>query len=134
MSRTDQYLPFAFEAINMVKIISGNKTIQLAEHNNISSVYKGYISSLGANIIQAGVKTAVYFYEAKESGSSGNKKLVTASIEYILQKAEGIKRPAADSNLSSRFTKNDLNVEQLAKQIMDAATALKLAIRTYNMI
>jgi CRISPR-associated protein Cmr5 len=94
-------------------------------------VYKGYISSLGANIIQAGVKTAIHFYEAKESGSSGNKQLVTSAIYYMLQKAGGVVAPE-QGKLSSMFG-NDTNLEPLASKIMDAATALKLAIRTYKM-
>lgn len=134
MKRTEQYLPFAFEAIKNVQWPDGGKTVKLTEGSNISAVYKGYISSFGANIIQTGIKTAVYFYEAKESGSSGNKKLITACIHYILQRAEGNSNPETAGNLSSRFANENVNLEQLAQKVMDAATALKLAIRTYNMI
>ena len=127
MSRVDKYIPFAFEAINNVSV-GGDRFIN---GDAIPKVFKGYISSLGANIIQAGVKTAIYFYEAKESGSSGNKQLVTSAIYYILQKAGGVVDPV-QGKLSSMFG-NDTNLEPLAAKIMDAATALKLAIRTYKM-
>ena len=128
MNRIDKYIPFAFEAIE--NVVLGRDT--LTDGVNISKVYKGYISSLGANIIQAGIKTAIYFYEAKESGSSGNKQLITASIHYILQKANGVVSPVVEK-LSTRFLSTNTDLELLSKQVLDAATALKLAIRTYNM-
>jgi CRISPR-associated protein Cmr5 len=133
MSRVDKYLPFAFEAITNINLGTVAKPKKLTDGANISKVYKGYISSLGANIIQAGLKTAIYFYEAKESGSSGNKQLITASIHYILEKNNGVANPDIEK-LSTRFESANADLELLAKQIMDAATALKLAIRTYNMI
>ncbi len=132
MNRVEKYLKYAFDAIKDVAIAKDNNTmIKMVEGDVISKVFKGYISSLGANIIQAGIKIAVYFYEAKESGSTGDKRLVTASIHYILQKAEGNENPETSGKLSSRLQEGT-NLELLSQQVMDAATALKLAIRTYK--
>jgi len=131
MSRIDRYLTFAFEAIKEVSSSENGKTITLIKNDCIESTYKGYVSSLGANIIQAGLETAVFFYEAKESGSSGNKRLVTLCIHYILQKADGVNKPVIE-DLSKILSAGKADLNSLATKVMDAATALKLAIRTYK--
>jgi CRISPR-associated protein Cmr5 len=126
--RVDNYLPKAFEAITHVKI--GNKTF--VDNNVIPKEYKGYISSLGANIIQAGIRTALTFYEAEESGSKSDRKLVNAAIKYIITGAP--KQEYSDYRLSEWLKKfSDDDQQRKAEDILDAATALKLALRTYKM-
>lgn len=144
MSNTDRYIPLAFEAIQKVKlkgkegnekygfVIKENKEKEKKEF--IPKVYKGYISSLGANIIQAGVKTAIYFYEAKEGSSKGDKRLITAAIRYILNKQEQNVEEYSRYQLSETLNgKGAHDLQNITLQIMDAATALKLALRTYSM-
>jgi len=130
--RVDKFLPHAFEAIKQVKIKVKDKWFGLVERDEtIPKAYKGYIAQLGASIIQAGVKAALTFYEAEEKGSEQDRRLVTAAIKYIL--TEGKK---SDHKLSEWLVENDPNFEQIqqkAEAIMDAATALKLALRTYKM-
>jgi hypothetical protein len=124
--RVDKYLPRAFKAIRFVKI---NKK-KFADGNVVSKEYKGYISSLGANIIQAGVKAALTFYEAEESGSKQDRRLVNAAIKFIMD--ENI--PDAEySEYGLAATLDNLTpdeVQQKAEDILDATTALKLALRT----
>jgi CRISPR-associated protein Cmr5 len=126
--RVDKYLPKAFEAITTVKI--GNK--KFVDNNVISKEYKGYISSLGANIIQAGIQAALTFYEAEESGSKSDRRLVNAAIKYIITDATG--QEYSDYKLTELL--KELSIDELqrkAEDILDAATALKLALRTYKM-
>jgi CRISPR-associated protein Cmr5 len=95
--------------------------------------YKGYISSLGANMIQAGIQAALTFYEAEESGSKNDKRLINAAIKYIITDVGSDEY--SDYELSK--TLKDLSPDECqlkAEQIMDAATALKLALRTYKMV
>jgi CRISPR-associated protein Cmr5 len=127
--RVDKYLPKAFESIQRVKV--GVKTF-LVKEDTVPKEYKGYISSLGANMIQAGVKTALTFYESEESGSKNDKRLINAAIKYIISDANSDEY--SDYKLSD--TLNNLSPDECqskAEQIMDAATALKLALRTYKM-
>jgi len=120
--RVDNYLPKAFEAIKKVEI-EGKRFC--SDGSIIPKEYKGYVSSLGANIIQAGVKAAITFYEAKETGSKSDRRLVNAAIKYILT-----------NNNSALTTYSEYNLTQLLSNLtdeLDAATALKLALRTYIM-
>lgn len=128
--RVDHYLPKAFEAIVNVNV-EGKVFINSGE---IPKEYKGYISSLGANIIQAGVKAAITFYEAKESGSKNDKRIVNAAIKYILTTGDSPVAQFSDYMLSELLIDlSDEEKQQKAMDILDAATALKLALRTYKM-
>lgn len=125
--RVDHFLPMAFEAIKKVKL---EKQGFIDENGSIAKEYKGYISSLGANIVQAGVRAALTFYEAKETGSKSDRRLVNTAIKFILSKKELQIDEFSDFKLTE-LLKGD--IQQKALEIMDAATALKLALRTYKM-
>lgn len=139
MSNVDRYIPLAFEAIQKVKLENkkdGRTFLQgfINDNGKIPKVYKGYISSLGANIIQAGVKTAVYFYEAKEGKGEGDKMLITSAIRFMLNESEPKPEKYNEYKLSEKLKALDAHsLQNLSLQIMDAATALKLALRTYTM-
>jgi CRISPR-associated protein Cmr5 len=133
--RIDNFIPKAFRAIKAVKI-GDNKFVKKygngAEY--IPNEYKGYISSLGANIIQSGIRTAILFYEAKpdNSDSKSNRQLVNAAIKFIVENANS--EMYEDCKLSAILPENDPEeLQRKTEEIMDAATALKLALRTYRM-
>lgn len=129
--RVDKYLPKAFEAITKVEI-EGKRFS--SDGINIPKEYKGYVSSLGANIIQAGVKAAITFYEAKETGSKSDRRLVNAAIKYILTNNNPEISTFSEYNLTQLLSNlSDEEIQQKAMEILDAATALKLALRTYKM-
>lgn len=132
--RVDSFLPLAFKAIEKVKI---GKSHFVQEDKNrektIAREYKGYISSLGANIVQAGVKAALTFYEAEETGSKSDRRLVNAAIKYILVNPGDSIKEYDDFHLTKWLTQfPDSDVQLKAMEILDAATALKLALRTYK--
>lgn len=92
----------------------------LADHGAIPSEYNGYISSFGASVSQAGLLSTVAFFENKNSNSQQDRtKLMKAIAELIGHKGSlidyVIRHPDAKS------------------QILDAAVALKLAIRTFEL-
>jgi len=134
--RVDSYLPHAFKAIKNVKI--EGKQFICKDGNTIPKEYKGYISSLGANIIQVGVKAALTFYEAEESGSKYDRRLINAAIKFIVTTTVN-SAPVSDIEVKDYQLADTLDglsadeVQQKAEEIMDAATALKLALRTYKM-
>ncbi|HRR62844.1 MAG TPA: type III-B CRISPR module-associated protein Cmr5, partial [Paludibacteraceae bacterium] len=82
--RVDVYIPRAFIAIENVKV--NNKEF-IDNEGSIPKEYKGYIASLGANIIQAGIRAALIFYEEEESGSKSDKRLINAAIKYMINNA-----------------------------------------------
>lgn len=138
MANTDKYIPLAFKAIENVRLTKpkdGQEQPSTFIENNefIPAVYKGYISSLGASIIQAGIKTAILFYEANESGSEGDKRLITAAIRYMLNPPENNNTPFSAYKISEILSSDPHELQNQALQIMDAATALKIVLRTYKM-
>ncbi len=126
-NRVDKFLPLAFKAIDKVKV-DNNSFVQ--RDGKIPKEYKGYISSLGANIVQAGVKAAITFYEAEESGSKSDRRLINAAIKYILTNPNPEPENYSDCKLTNLLGGD---IQQKALEILDAATALKLALRTYKM-
>lgn len=133
MNNVDRYIPIALKALKNVMLIDEEKETRFLNDNAIAKVYNGYISSLGANIIQAGVKTAVYFFEAKESNSDGDKRLINAAINYIIFNTGNDDVIFSDYQLSKKLPVAPHELQLFTQKIMDAATALKLAIRTYKL-
>jgi len=131
-TRVDNFLKMAFEAIEKVDI--DGKTFYKSKNPDVLiKEYKGYISSLGANIVQAGVRAAITFYEAEEKGTAGDRRLVNAAIKYILTSPSEPVKKYSDCKLTQILPKEEDQLQQKALEIIDAATALKLALRTYKL-
>lgn len=132
-TRVDYFLPKAFDAIEKVNV-AGNSFYKTRTPDVLYKEYKGYISSLGANIVQAGVKAAITFYEAEEKGTTGDRRLVNAAIKYILDSPNPAPATYTDCKLTTLLNNlTEDQIQQKALEILDAATALKLALRTYKL-
>jgi len=107
--RVEKYIPKALEAIVEVGINN---------ENMIDSQYNGYIASFGASIRQAGLLATVLFYQDDNGAEKDRHKIIDA-IEFII----------GERLLSSEVPSNTTK-----KKVLDAATALKLAIRTYEKV
>ena len=95
------------------------------DEKKISSEYNGYISSLGASIIQSGLKPTLALFENESADSKGEKKKLTDIILYILTK---------DSNERSLLAYVQTQDESLMKElIIDISIAVKLALRTFDL-
>ena len=90
--------------------------------NKIPSEYNGYISSFGASIIQSGLVPAVAFYANENSKSDQDKYKLLEAIKELMK---------IDTSLLKYVCDN--NNQKTKEYIMDIATALKLAIRTYEL-
>ncbi len=121
--RVEKYLPYALEAVTETKIAEGNPL-------SVSNEYKGYISSFGAAIIQTGLIPAVAFYSVKARAEKDRNK-IPAAILYILKKSGEINEDVNDL-LKYLVDHHDDDLSQIKSKIMDAATAMKLAIRTFH--
>ena len=96
----------------------------LMENGKIDKAYNGYISSFGAAVIQSGLVPAVAFfsYENAKSDIEKGKKNLMAAIAKLLDLPN-------DTDLLRHVIDND---NALTKdRVLDMATSLKLAIRTY---
>ena len=114
----EAWLPAAFEALKQAGIV--NDGIAPAE-------FSGYISSFGASIIQSGLLPSVAFYERNDAGSKNDKAKLTKAILKIINKE------ATDSNLLDYIIKNQNSSSNLKEDIINAAIAIKLAIRTFEL-
>jgi CRISPR-associated protein Cmr5 len=116
-SRIENYIPSALKEAE-----------QLKTEGYIPKEFKGYISSFGAAAIQSGLIPALAFF-SNDGESRGRSKILEA-IRNILN------IPVNKSLLQyvvEYCNEQDISKEILKDKIMDAATALKLAIRTYQL-
>jgi CRISPR-associated protein Cmr5 len=87
----------------------------------------GYISSFGASIIQCGLLPAVALFSKKDGG--GKSKLPLMKVIYALV-GHGEEKDLLACVLSKY--QNPAQMQQLQSEVMQAAIALKLAMRTFN--
>lgn len=123
--------------INAQLIKIAQEALVTSEIVNKQGKYKkefgGYISSLGAAIVQSGLLPAMIFYESDSEQASERKKVVKA-LAYILKKDKeqyNINGSIAGyllGNLdNASFDKN-----LFLKKVTESATAMKLALRMYE--
>lgn len=90
---------------------------------SIPREFKGYISSFGASIIQSGLYPTLAFYSEQGDASEDRSKL-TKLIMRLINK-NGLLLEYAIEN------KEDKSI--IKEEIKDAAIALKLALRTFDL-
>ncbi|RMG18370.1 MAG: hypothetical protein D6730_22915 [Bacteroidetes bacterium] len=132
-SQLTTLIPMAIQVIEDVNIPS-NK-----QKREVPSVYNGYVSSLGAGIVQAGLLPAVIFFENSEG--EGQKYKVTQAIRLLMER----------ETKGEKFTPSDLSTDnyRLSAYILDErvqndarflrkvstmAVAIKIALRTFKKI
>lgn len=130
-------------------IIPSVESIQqhLVEKNktDVAKEYKGYISSLGASIIQAGLLSTLSFYSDVSEAEDKKRKLkLMKAIMYVIDKESNdtllnytFKAIDPTCNLSDAskpmdFKPNAQKEAIIKDKIMTAAVALKLALRTFK--
>ena len=117
--RVENWIPAAIEAAQT----------HLANHGVIKKEYNGYISSFGAAVLQSGLKAAIAFNESASSGSTEDRGVLMKAILQIITN-----RPIENNSnekLLNYVLEHDDN--ETKEKIMDASTALKLAIRTFKL-
>ncbi len=119
MNRVEKLIPIAIEAARE----------KLANENGvIKKVYNGYISAFGATVIQAGVLPAVANLVKNTDNTEGNRKLIADALFYILKN----KWYTDEKDLMSTSIKYRESAT-FKKRLLDATTALKLAVRTFKL-
>jgi CRISPR/Cas system CMR-associated protein Cmr5 small subunit len=98
----------------------------------VDGAYNGYISSLGASIISAGLLPSLIFFSHK-GGSQAERPAVISAIGEILKKYHFLKQSDHLLQIIETMVKDNNNAElaRMSSLIADAAVALKLAIRTF---
>ena len=96
MKISKKQIEYAIEALRANNIITND--------NQYPKVFKGYISSFGAAVIQSGLIPAIIFFENEDNANY-------SMAQYIIEHG---------------------NTDQLLKEITEAAVAMKLALRMYK--
>jgi len=112
IKRVEKYLSVAIESVEKY----------IAKDGKVAREFNGYISSFGASVIQSGIKPAVAFFENNNSNAKSARENVPKAILYIIAKKD-------DSLLKYVLDNDNRNTRD---KILDAASALKLAVRTFK--
>jgi len=116
--RIEKYLPDAIDIISKTGIANSN--------NEVDSKFNGYFSSLGAAMVLSGIKPALAFYSNTKT-TKERVKILQAIYRLVIDNKDDVK----ENELLHYYIEHE-DEPMLKYKIIDAATALKLAIRTYK--
>lgn len=123
MQSIDKYLASALEIIEKDGDFLDKKT------KTIPKVYKGYIASFGTIIKQSGLLPAAVLFSKESDKGAESKKPITRAIFNLLKEHTDMVKNQKD--LVS-FAKDNQKSPKARKEAINAAIALKLALRTFN--
>lgn len=95
--------------------------------------FGGYISSLGAAIVQSGLLPAMIFYENDSEQASDRKKVVVALVNILNKDSQkyNINKSIAQFLLDN-FDNQNFDGYRFLQKVTEAAVAMKLALRMYR--
>ena len=115
--KINELIPRALQAI---------KDSKMAVNGEFEKEYKGYISSMGASILQSGLIATLAFY-SKDAEGSGAKRT------YLLKAIGMLVVPDNNNNELLKYVLvNRSNQRKIENDISNALIALKLALRTFK--
>jgi len=131
--RIEKCLPDAIKIISKVEIKDGDKTFKIANSNNeVDNKFSGYFSAFGASIVLSGMKPALAFYSNVKTVKE--RALILSAVYALINKTnENEIKNIKPIDLLLFYIENE-NDKLLKQKILDAAIALKLAVRTYKLI
>jgi CRISPR/Cas system CMR-associated protein Cmr5 small subunit len=120
-------------------------TLLVAEQEEIKQtkaklpeVYKGYLSSLGASMRMSGLIPTLAFFSSRESSAKGDRWKVLDWIARVLNNnIEEYKALSSGKLLfeySLKIKDGSPAAAKMEKDILDASVALKLCIRTFELV
>ncbi len=133
--KINRLIPLAIQAV---------KDNNISSHGEVKKENKGYISSMGASIIQTGLLATLAFYANDEGKKAHSSNLLKAIYQIITgEQAENknsliklvINTTKKDDVNNNEIGINDLDFDKMyimEQNISDALVALKLAIRTFK--
>lgn len=121
----------------------------MAEDNlEVPKVYKGYISSMGAAMIQSGLLPTLAVFSAPKSDSAGadRRKLMrtlTEMLREVMPNTYGTIPPLDDNpgededrllRYANLFSGNPGRLRAIRQDVTHASVAIKLALRTFKLV
>ncbi len=122
MKIKDEYIQKAVKALTESAIVVNEQ---------YNSVFKGYISGLGASIIQAGLLPSVILYENSPSSRDDKGKVIKAIVYMLVHqfKYTGLGETTLSKYISKQQNGNEY---KLLLDINEALVSIKLALRMFN--
>lgn len=119
------------------------KSSGIAHNGVVEKEFKGYISSMGASIIQAGLLATLAFYQndsGKKADSSFLLKAILSLIKPDNSDETNLIKYVINKSIKENVTGNYVSVDNLdpdklyvlEQELSDALVALKLALRTFK--
>lgn len=123
MKIKNEHIQIAIEAL---------ATSAIVVKEQYKSVFKGYISGLGASIIQAGLLPSVILYENSPSSRDDKGKVINAIVYMLVNqfKYTGLENTTLSKYIMSEQSKG--NGYKLLLDINEALVSIKLALRMFN--
>lgn len=134
MKISKKQIEYAIEALRANNIITND--------NQYPKVFKGYISSFGAAVIQSGLIPAIIFFENEDNNANADRHKIIGVLkdiinamrqQYTVTDATILVSSQIPANYSmAQYIIEHGNTDQLLKEITEAAVAMKLALRMYK--
>lgn len=112
-------IAIAYDAIKEKKIAN--------EQGEVQKTFRGQVTSFGASVLMGSLLPSIAFFSDSQK-SSVDRKLILEAIYYILQKQGKIGHDESDL-----FEYAKIGSDERKKEILNAATALKLAMNLYHL-
>lgn len=112
-------IAIAYDAIKEKKIAN--------ERGEVQKTFRGQVTSFGASVLMGSLLPSIAFFSDSQK-SSVDRKLILEAIYYILQKQGKIGQDESDL-----FEYAKIGSDERKKEILNAATALKLAMNLYHL-
>lgn len=132
MKQVNKWLQSANNALITSEIISTDRKVK--------KVFKGYISSFGAMVIQNGLPAALAINMKSETEEEKQRKKIVIAIADILKNSQIAAYDHLDANglldMSCHLANNNnqLELRSLKEDVINASISLKLMLRTYEFV
>jgi CRISPR-associated protein Cmr5 len=122
MKAAEKYFKKADDALKSDKI-------KIVQNGSASKEFKGYISAFGAAVVMSGLLPAMAFYVNPDSNAQEDRPKVIEALAFIMGKNNGLELLKYAIDLKA----NNKQFDALQTDVINAAIALKLMLRTYKL-
>mgnify|MGYP002623581205 CR=1 FL=1 len=119
---------------NIERAIKALVKAKVVENGAYKKVFKGYISSFGASLAQAGLLPTIIFFEAN-SDQAKDRKLVIEALKSMLPEKYNVGNKKLSLFLIEESEQKGWSQQkerELLRTISDSMVAMKLALRMYR--
>lgn len=102
---------------------------------DIDSAYNGQIASLGVSIAMSGLRPALAIYYQDSSATKVNRRAVLTVIADMLHRDNYANCQITDATSLFQYAlRDDIDLNDLKRVVVECSIALKQVVRTYNLV